>query len=232
MIGIYCIQNLVNGKRYIGQSINVEARTSDIHRNSHLNNSIKKYGIENFIVTILEECTIDSLDERERYWISYYQTTDPTRGYNKDSGGNLNKILTEETRSKLSVSHLGNTSKRGTRVKNPETVRLLGNYLREYQKTEVYKDARSSQMKESWRDPEFRDKMISSMRVPPTEEHNARVSSSMRGNQNCLGKRNVYKIENGIKLQKKIDGCLFDKYISEGWLSGMGPRIATSLPRT
>ena len=140
--------------------------------------------------------------------------------------------MTEEARRNLSVSHLGNPSKRGTKVKNPDTVRLLSQYLKGYQRTEVYKKARSSQMTESWKDREFRDKMISSMRVPHSEEHNKKVSESMIGNKNCLGKRNVYRIVDGIKYQKKIDGVEFDKYISEGWLSGMGPRNATSLPRT
>jgi hypothetical protein len=36
--------------------------------------ALRKYGQENFIWEILEECENDQLSERERYWISYYNT--------------------------------------------------------------------------------------------------------------------------------------------------------------
>lgn len=221
MIGIYCIQNKVNGKRYIGQSINLESRTSDIHRNRHLNASIEKYGIENFSVTIIEECTVDDLDARERYWIAHYGTTDNTRGYNKDSGGNPGKILTEEARHNLSVSHLGNSSRQGTHVSS-ETAKLLGEYLRSYQGTESHSKGCSKRMTAEWSDPELREKRVNSMRVPHTPEHNLHVSQSMRGNKNNLGKRNIYKIlQDGTKVSKRIDLSEVDEYLQQGWLSGM-----------
>ena len=87
MIGIYKIQNLINNKIYIGQSKNISARWRQ-HRylanieDTHLYCSIRKYGIENFSFEVIEECSIASLNEREEFWISYYDSTNPKKGYN------------------------------------------------------------------------------------------------------------------------------------------------------
>ena len=89
MIGIYKIKNLVNGKEYVGQSIHIERRWSEHKRcptNRPLYQAINKYGIENFEFSILEECDFSLLDEKEIYWIKYYNSIFPN-GYNLTSGG-------------------------------------------------------------------------------------------------------------------------------------------------
>lgn len=115
-VGIYRIENLVNHKSYIGKSKYLEDRIAQFydgdHRNVHLDNSVQKYGIESFKVTILEECTVEELNDKERYWISYLRTYDPSTGYNKTFGGDGGSP-TEETRKKLCLSHIGNKSWRG-----------------------------------------------------------------------------------------------------------------------
>ena len=74
MTGIYIITNLINGKRYIGQSIDIRRRFWD-HRcvshetNRHLRFALNKYGKEAFKYEVLEECEADRLNEREMYWI-------------------------------------------------------------------------------------------------------------------------------------------------------------------
>lgn len=76
--GIYKFENLINGKKYIGQSRYIEQRYKDHinraknngkHReyNSQLHKAIRKYGIENFTFSIIEECSIDKLNEKEKY---------------------------------------------------------------------------------------------------------------------------------------------------------------------
>ena len=75
MIGIYIITNKIDGKRYIGQSVDIKKRFHD-HRcvshetNVHLKRALKKYGKENFKYEVLEECPEEKLDELEVYYIS------------------------------------------------------------------------------------------------------------------------------------------------------------------
>ena len=97
MIGIYKIENKINGNVYIGQSCNLQARMAE-HKcpgkfdnpnkasyNYPLYRAIRKYGIENFSFTIIEQCELEALDEREKYWIKYYDSYN--NGYNATLGG-------------------------------------------------------------------------------------------------------------------------------------------------
>lgn len=74
--GIYKITS-PSGKIYIGQSINIEKRfkqykTKHLGKQIRLSHSILKYGIENHVFEIFEECEVNLLNERERYWQEYY----------------------------------------------------------------------------------------------------------------------------------------------------------------
>jgi group I intron endonuclease len=110
-IGIYCFINTHNGKRYVGQSINIDARhkrhlidlNKNTHPNAHLQGAFNKYGSSCFELHILEECGADMLDMREIAWINYYHSYGEG-GYNMNSGGLGNKryVPSEETRRKLS----------------------------------------------------------------------------------------------------------------------------------
>lgn len=94
--GIYKIENLVNGKSYIGQSVDIKSRWRQ-HRNTSSNSlnknyefslyrAIRKYGLNNFNFVILEECEPSLLNERKKYWIQYFDSY--KNGYNQDEGGN------------------------------------------------------------------------------------------------------------------------------------------------
>lgn len=95
MIGIYKITNKINGKSYIGQSVDIERRWRNhkqyykqkecVNYKYALYSAFRKYGIENFDFQIIEECDKDSLNDREIYWIDYYDTF--KKGYNNTKGG-------------------------------------------------------------------------------------------------------------------------------------------------
>lgn len=102
MIGIYCITNLVNGKKYIGQSKNIDRRWEE-HKKCKDNKkdnlkllyqAIRKYGVDNFKFELIEECSPEELNEKEIYWILFYQTFPPKlgKGYNLTPGGDCGRI--------------------------------------------------------------------------------------------------------------------------------------------
>lgn len=84
MVGIYKIENLINHKIYIGQSVHIERRWGEHCRakaKSLIGKAIHKYGKENFSFTILEECLVGQLNEKEEYYIHYFNSIVPN-GYN------------------------------------------------------------------------------------------------------------------------------------------------------
>ena len=97
--GIYKIRNLKNGKIYIGQSTDIKTRwnnhkfelNSNTHRNPHLQNAYNKYGEDAFEFTILERTFEENLNNAEEYWINYFDSTNPEKGYNLKYGGNASK---------------------------------------------------------------------------------------------------------------------------------------------
>lgn len=92
LCGIYCIENIINHKKYIGQSIDIKARwaqhrrASVIARDTFLYQSMRKHGLDNFKFYIIEECSKEQLNDREMYWIKYYDSY--KNGYNMTPGGN------------------------------------------------------------------------------------------------------------------------------------------------
>jgi group I intron endonuclease len=91
---IYKITNNINGKVYIGQTIQpIKERfyrhcaraCSEDESNMAIHKAIRKYGKENFTLELLEET--DNLNEREIYYISKYDSF--KNGYNSTKGGQL-----------------------------------------------------------------------------------------------------------------------------------------------
>lgn len=100
--GIYKYTNKINGKVYIGQSLNIEKRYEQhLYFANNINKllakgqkpiaideAINKYGIDNFSFEIIERIPAektDILDDREIYWIDYYNSYED--GYNNTIGG-------------------------------------------------------------------------------------------------------------------------------------------------
>lgn len=91
---IYKITNKVNGKVYIGKTVlTVQKRwsqhCSDYEKEEKssrpLYSAMRKYGVDNFDIEQVEECSEDILSDRERFWIEYYGSF--TNGYNATLGG-------------------------------------------------------------------------------------------------------------------------------------------------
>ena len=92
---IYKITNKVNNKSYIGQTrYSLEFRwRQHQHKkdNTYFHNAIKKYGVNNFELSVLEECDVEQLNSREIFYIAKYNTFQ--EGYNLTIGGEGNRTL-------------------------------------------------------------------------------------------------------------------------------------------
>lgn len=128
---IYCYHCISTGKKYIGKTL-YERKRKDHHRymakircRRKFYNAVRKYGWENFVYGIIEECDLSLLLQKEMYYIKKYNTF--KSGYNSTKGGdglygwkhsketiekirksNLGKKRTQETRKKLSEINKGN----------------------------------------------------------------------------------------------------------------------------
>lgn len=113
---IYEAKNKINNKRYIGQTTrtlkdrmrdHIAASKRDKNVSFRFYDDLIKYGEENFEWNILEECIDkEDLDNKESYWIEYYDTTDPDAGYNQ-KGGAANPFLTDEIKKKIGDAQIG-----------------------------------------------------------------------------------------------------------------------------
>lgn len=115
--GIYLITNVKNSKKYIGKDINLPSRKyrhwhklkNGSHNNPHLQASYNRHGKESFHYMILERCLPEDMVKREKYWIDYYDTKNPDKGYNMNDPevGRLGMKLTPEHKAKISASMKG-----------------------------------------------------------------------------------------------------------------------------
>ena len=92
--GIYKLTSLINGKCYIGKSVDVKKRIADHFKSSvglstisdqEVHHIIKKEGFWNWMIEIITYCEKDKLGELEKYYIDFFKSQ--TYGYNKRAGG-------------------------------------------------------------------------------------------------------------------------------------------------
>jgi len=135
MIGIYKITN-PKGNSYIGQSRDIEHRfyyyrlsNNWIKEQRKLYNSIKKYGHENHIFEILEECLEENINEKEIYWINYFDSV--INGLNLKYGG-IGGKHSEETKQNISKALMGKKQSKETIEKRSQ--KLKGQKRSDYTK--------------------------------------------------------------------------------------------------
>lgn len=209
MIGIYEIKNLVNGKVYIGQSIDIEERFRS-HKlresNTHLKNAFKKYGLENFSFSILKECKKEDLSFYEHWYIIANCSFDGRYGYNKTLGGEEYTIHNQETLLKISKRTKEGLAK-SEKVKEYHK-RQIGQ-----KRSEETKKKQSEAAKASWK----RGRDISNYHGGFTKEN-----YEERCKKCSLASKGRIIMNNGIKqVQSKPEDV--NIYLSQGYVKGKLP---------
>ena len=136
---IYKIENKINGKIYIGQTIrSLNARLAG-HLKSHLliGEALREYGLQSFTISVIDEAGSKAvLDGKEKYWIKAYKCKFPV-GYNSTDGGDTpvhNSPHTKETRQKIK-------EKRALQVITAETKQKQRDWVRTAEYKQRCRDA-------------------------------------------------------------------------------------------
>ena len=226
---IYKITNKINNKIYIGQT--TKARPSDRfsqHRyaarhldqksnTNYLYYSMNKYGVENFTFEIIEEVDNQLLNEREQYWISFYNCKAPF-GYNMTDGGDgtqgFSRPQSIEEREKRKISN------KQFYINHPEE-----------------REKQSERIKKLWENEEYRNKVTESNKrfyeqhpdmfkgennpmygKKHTEEALDKIRAHAATRKNKIAQLDkdtleIIKIHDGVKDAEKSLG------VSHGWIS-------------
>ena len=193
---IYKYTNLINGKIYIGKTRRpLEQRIQEHYytkKNSGLEGAIKKYGIENFKIDVVEKCPIDKLNEREIYYIAFYDCKAP-KGYNLTDGGDSGFNLCFETRAQMSVA------------KNSDEFRKI--------MSAIHKGKPLSQQHKKNISASLKGRNLS-------DEHRKKLSVAAKGKQfSDSHKANISAAKKGKPLSKKnregISAALKGRHLSE-----------------
>lgn len=131
---IYKYKNNINGKIYIGQTCNFTKRKKQHLRSSVniyddylIHKAIRKYGIENFSIDILEYCqSKEELNEREMFYIELYKSFAKESGYNltKGGAGMLGKRHSKEFIEKMRQKMIGNQNTKGRKLSDEHRAKL------------------------------------------------------------------------------------------------------------
>lgn len=193
MTGIYRITSPSN-KIYIGQAVNIDKRFFSYRKKKckyqpRLHNSFIKYGVENHIFEIIEECDISELNARERYWQDFYEVIGKN-GLNclLTSTDEKIKVISEEMKEKirLKTKEYRHTEEAKEKIRNSLIGRKISN--------ETRKKISESQL----------NKIVS-------KETCLKISNALKGrklSKECLLKRSIsISGENNCRAKLILDLC-------------------------
>lgn len=234
---IYLTTNNINNKKYIGQHSKPFFDKNYYGSGKLLKKDLKEYGYNNFSCEIIEWCySYEEINEREKYWIKYYNADLDDNFYNKAMGGSntkyslrkenhpfYNKKHKLESIEKMSLSkqgdknpmygknHTKETKEKMSKAQTGELNHMYGQHETSYwygkHRDEITKQKISKCRK---------DKQIALGKNNPYygKHHTKEEKEKMQKQQS-----NRIWINNGIE-NKRIKKDKFDEYLKDGWKRG------------
>lgn len=203
---IYITTNSVNGKKYIGQKKSDKfLGESYLGSGKILRKAINKYGIENFKVELIEEVIGDknSLNEREMFWISYYNAVESDMFYNihpDGSGGatygHLGHKVSDENKAFYKEFH-------SNRFKNnPDLCKAASERNKKRFSNPVEREKISKAVKELWSNENYRRHMSDAHKgqISPMKGKHHSLETREKISNKCKGKPSPMK---GVKLSEE-----------------------------
>lgn len=191
--GIYKI-DFPNGKVYIGKSNNIKRRFYEHNRPDReqivCDRAIHKYFGKVKEITILEECNQELLNDREKYWITFYESNIKEKGYNLTEGGEHAKTRSLYT--------------------EKEVYEIRQRKFNGERKIDVYKeysDRSFSGFEKVWlgtSQPQIAKDLIEQMPKLSKQEYSSNANKGENNNKAKLTEADVIDIRNKYKLGKKI----------------------------
>ena len=196
---IYTFKNLLNDKVYVGQTNNPQKRKHE-HlfeaRNGAdklLYYAIRKYGEENFLFEVIEDCEDGQANEREVFWISHFNSFED--GYNMTTGGD-HFSHSEETKHKIGDAFRGRPLSEEHKQKlreankgkkppphSPETLQKMSESMRGKNtgpKSEEHR-RKLSEARKQWKLTEEQKANIKANKKPISDETRQKLSDAGRG---------------------------------------------------
>lgn len=216
---IYKIINLVNNKIYIGKTSKTLEKRFYEHCFQHMKNktvlrkAVDKYGTDSFKIELIEECSEDGSNEKEIYYINFYNSI--KNGYNSTVGGDgasfgeMNVSKRPEVREKLKYNFLG--KKHTEETKRKISNKLKGTKLSDETKRKISESCKGHKSSAG------EDSKLSKSYIVITPQNNVLIIKGMRGfcRDNNLEPRSMRYCINGKMKQHKGFKCFNyneDKY--------------------
>jgi len=210
--GIYCIENIINKKKYIGSAKSIEKRRNvhlcelraNKHKNSYLQYSFNKYGEGCFVFYPICYCKIEELITKENEYMKLFNSVDRKNGYNLKNA--TQTVISEETRKKLS---LGRKGKKAT----PEQLKRMSDARKGFKNSEESKIKVSKSLMGHAVSEETRKKIIATQSIKidqlDLDGNYIKTFDSCTAAAKELGKKikgNINQVCNGKAYRKTASG--------------------------
>lgn len=132
---IYKITNIINGKIYVGKSKieyiisrwNGTLKGTNVY-NVGFSGDVRKYGVDNFKEEIIEDnIPLEELNKKERYWINFYDSINPDKGYNKNCGSPYSLINYDYKNLKIDIDTHNRLKIES--IKKRTTIKAMNEYI-------------------------------------------------------------------------------------------------------